>query len=257
MITRLSDNILFKHAVNVFSFATIVKKSWFLQIRQLCLMYDLPHPSTLLEHPRSKFSFKRLTKSKVISFWECKLREEACALKSFPFFRCSVMSLAKIHPLFYTAGHSPNNVAKALVQSVMLSGQYRCGALLRHWKKDYDGCCLLSPECQDRLEDIPHVLQFCVGLGNTRKSLMTFTRNYLLNLPDLLKDLIINLCSPDSPAFCQFLLDCSSLPAVVSASQTLGEVFVLDHLFYISRIWVYAIHRERLKQLGTWKRHRL
>ena len=135
MITRLSDNILHKHALNIFSFNTMVKKSWFLQIRQLSLLYDLPHPSTLLEHPRSKLSYKKLTKSRVISYWECKLREEACVLKSIPFFRCSFMSLAKIHPLLSTAGHSSNNVAKSLVQSVMLSGRYRCGALIRHWKR--------------------------------------------------------------------------------------------------------------------------
>ena len=192
MITRLSDNILHKHALNIFSFNTMVKKSWFLQIRQLSILYDLPHPSTLLEHPRSKLSYKKLTKSRVISYWECKLREEACVLKSIPFFRCSFMSLAKIHPLLSTAGHSSNNVAKSLVQSVMLSGRYRCGALIRHWKKDYDGCCLLSPECHNQIEDIPHVLQFCVGLSNTRKSLMTFTHNYLSVLPDLLRDLIFN-----------------------------------------------------------------
>ena len=124
-------------------------------------------------------------------------------------------------------------------------------------EKDYDGCCLLSPECHNQIEDIPHVLQFCVGLSNTRKSLMTFTHNYLSDLPDLLRDLIFNLCIPESPTFCQFLLNCSSIPSVISASQLLGEIFVHEHLFYISRIWVYAIHRERLKQLGTWKQYTL
>ena len=86
---------------------------------------------------------------------------------------------------------------------------------------------------------------------------MTFTHNYLSDLPDLLRDLIFNLCIPESPTFCQFLLDCSSIPSVISASQLLGEIFVHEHLFYISRIWVYAIHRERLKQLGTWKQYTL
>ena len=86
---------------------------------------------------------------------------------------------------------------------------------------------------------------------------MTFTHDYLLYLPDLLRDLIINICFPESPTFYQFLLDCSSIPVVVSASQLLGEIFVHEHLLYISRIWVYAIHRERLKQLGTWKQYTL
>ena len=255
MISRLSDNILKKHALNIFSFSTIAKKSWFHQIRQVCLMYDLPHPSTLLDNPLSKLPYKKLMKSKVISYWESKLREEACLLKSIPFFNCSFMSLIKIHPLLSTAGHSSTNVARALVQSVMLSGRYQCGALTRHWQRDYDGCCLLSPECNGQLETIPHLLQFCAGLRGTRESLATFTSEYSLNLPIGLKDLISSLCFPESPTFCQFLLDCSTIPAVISASQSLGEVYVHDHLFYISRIWVYAIHRERLKKLGMWKQY--
>ena len=70
-----------------------------------------------------------------------------------------------------------------------------------------------------------------------------------------MKKLISSLCLPESPTFCQFLLDCSTIPDVISASQSLGEAFVHNHLFYISRIWVYAIHRERLKKFGMWKQH--
>ena len=254
MISRLPDNILNKHAMNIFSFSTIAKKSWFHQIRHVCLIYDLPHPSILLQRPLTKFSFKKLTKSRVVSYWEYKLRNEASGLKSTSFFNCNFMSLTKVHPLFTTAGHSSVNVARSLVQSVMLSGRYRCGALLRHWKKDYDGCCLISAQCQGQLEDITHILQLCRATSDTRESLTIFTRAYSLNLPDILRDLLVDLCHPNSKFYCQFLLDCSSIPAVISASQILGESFVLDQLFYISRIWVYAIHRERLKKLGTWKR---
>ena len=49
MICRLQDNILHATAVNYFSATTISQKSWFAQIRQLCLLYCLPHPSTLLK----------------------------------------------------------------------------------------------------------------------------------------------------------------------------------------------------------------
>ena len=39
MITRLHDNIINTHARNIFNFATSSSKSWFHQIRDLCLLY--------------------------------------------------------------------------------------------------------------------------------------------------------------------------------------------------------------------------
>ena len=44
MICRLNENILHKHATNIFNYSTIASKSWFSQIRDLCLLYSLPHP---------------------------------------------------------------------------------------------------------------------------------------------------------------------------------------------------------------------
>ena len=64
-----------------------------------------------------------------------------------------------------------------------------------------------------------------------------------------LKTVILQLCNPSSSSFCQFLLDCSVLPAVISAvNKNCSDV--LHHLFHISRTWVYCLHRERMKLLG-------
>ena len=64
MISRLKDNIL-----NVFNYVTSSKKSWFYQIRELCLLYNLPHPIKLLAEPMSKYSFKSLVKKHGIDYW--------------------------------------------------------------------------------------------------------------------------------------------------------------------------------------------
>ena len=167
MISRKTDNILHSHAVNIFSSLTIAKNSWFFQIRQHCIMYDLPHPSCLLDRPLSKLAFKKLLKSKVINYWECLLRAEIECLRSVPFFKANFMSLCSSHPLFVTAKHSPAQVSRALVQATMLSGRYRCGALSRHWDKT-DGSCSLSSQCKGVIEDIPHILKFCPSLAITR-----------------------------------------------------------------------------------------
>ena len=252
MISRLKENVLHAHATNYFSSATISPKSWFQQIRELCLTYKLPHPLELLTSPPAKSSFKTLVKKSVISFWEIQLRQEASLLPSLMYFKPAFMSLTSPHPLWLTAGSSPSKVTMATVQSLMVSGRYRTESLCSNWSKNKTGVCLLSPECSNTKEDIPHILKSCQALAKTRGKLISFTHEYSDKLPADIKQLSLQLCNQDSPTFVQFLLDCSVLPSVITATQLHGNV-VLDYLFSISRTWVYCLHRERLKILGLWK----
>ena len=252
MICRMPDNILHTHAVNIYSSVTISKVSWFHQIRQICLQYGLPYPLDMLTYPMEKFNFKKLVKSKVISYWEIRLRKEAELLTSLSSFKPSFMSLTRPHPLWTTAGHSPRKVAMALVQALMLSGRYRTNSLLRHWSST-DGSCSLSVECKNILEDIPHILAFCPAFEDVRSNLIKFTRDYILHLPPLFCDLVLTMCCPSNPRFSSFLLDCSTFPETIQLVQVLGAD-VLQHLFHITRTWVYALHRKRLKLLGLWQR---
>ena len=251
MICRLQENILHKHAINYFSSATINPKSWFAQIRELCLQYFLPHPLQLLSSPQTKLSYKMLVKKHIIDHWEKELRSEAQALPSLNFFKPSFMSLVTPHPLWLTAGSSPTKVAMASVQAQMLSGRYSTEMLCRHWSSNLTGSCLLSPDCSDLLEDITHILCVCHGLTRTREKLLRYSTEYTETTPDVIKKLILLLCNPSSPTFIQFLLDCSVLPCVILATQLHGNI-VLEHLFSVSRTWIYCLHRDRLKLLGRW-----
>ena len=79
---------------------------------------------------------------------------------------------------------------------------------------------------------------------------MKFTVEYCEKFPQF-KELILSFCDPDLPIFCQFLLDCSTLPTVIVAYNLHGNI-VHEHLFEISRTWVYTLHKTRLKKLGRW-----
>ena len=252
MICRLpSENALRRYAYELFEIGPLVKTSWFTQIQTHCVMYSLPQPLALLKSPPEKNAFKSFMKKKVIAYWETSLRDEACPLKSLNFFKAQFMSLLKPHPLFTSAGSSSYRITKACIQARMLSGRYRCGALLRHWKQHNNGFCLLSESCK-AIEDIPHILQWCVWLKDVRKQLEDHTHSVAASLPDYLSEVILLLCIPVSPLFCDFLLDCSSLPLVISIAQEYGEE-ILNPLFSLSQTWVFMLHRERLKQLGRWK----
>ena len=253
MISRLQKNILNEHAKNIFEFSTITKKSWFLKIRDLCIKYDLPHPKELLSNPLTKTEFRSLIKRRVISYWETKLREEAAALDSLLYFKPCYMSLTRPHPLWYTAGSSPSKVAMASIQALMISGRYRSEALCRHWaSKNKNGFCLLSPTCSETVETIQHILYYCFALQSTRDKLKLMTLKYCEEFVEIRDIAIDYLVHPTDPYLtCQVLLDCSVVPRVIRAVQHHGRR-VLFHLFHITRIWIYNLHKQRMKVLGRW-----
>ena len=250
MVCRLSGNILHEHAINFFSYATPSSKSWFSQIRELCLCYHLPHPLDQLKSPKSKESFKIMIKKNVLDYWEQVLRSEASGMDSLVFFKPNYMSLTTPHPMWTTAGCSPSKVAMASIQAQMISGRYRTEQLCSHWSNNKTGSCLLSPNCSSSVEDLTHILSSCHALQPTRDKLKSFTLEYCQDVPTI-KELTLSLCTPSSPVFCQFLLDCSSIPSVILAVQNQGSG-ILNHLFHITRTWVYTLHKERMKLLGRW-----
>ena len=247
MICRLNENILHKHATNIFNYSTMASKSWFSQIRDLCLLYNLPHPSILLSLPPTKTIFKNLAKKHVIDYWEKILRLEAEPLTSLEFFKPAFMSLSTPHPLWKTAGQSPAKVSMATIQAQMLSGRYRTEMLCSHWS-NRDGTCLLSPLCNQEKEDLRHILISCTALTATREKLTRYTLSFSQQYP-LTAPLLLKFCAPSSPQFCQFLLDCSVIPSVILETQQHG-MEVLHDLFNVTRTWCYTLHKERMKLLG-------
>ena len=140
---------------------------------------------------------------------------------------------------------------RACCQARMLSGRYRCEALLRHWKPQNTGLCLLSDSC-DEPEDLTHIVQRCVALEDVRRKLIDHTDIIASSLPEYIKKIVILYCNPESQAFCEFLLDCSTMPLVISAVQSYGDE-VFHPLFDLTQTWLFVLHRERLKLLGQWK----
>ena len=131
--------------------------SWFHQVRDLCLGYQLPHPLKLLTTPRSKEAFKNLVGKNVINLWELKLCADAEPLTPLKHFKPEFIPLLKTHPHLVTAGEHPYEVTQANVQAVFLSGRYRTELLSGDWSSNEHGFCLL-PSCTDLClkEDLEH-----------------------------------------------------------------------------------------------------
>ena len=172
---------------------------------------------------------------------------------SLKYFKPRFMSLTSPHPLWTSAGSSPANIAMATVQAQMLSGRFRTGSLCRHWSQNKSGLCLLPATHLDVVEDIPHILRDCDALDETRLALQEFTKKFCESIPHPIANLILSQTDLSSPTFCQFLLDCSSLPCIIRASQEYDRDSVYHYTFAVTRTWIYSLHRERMKLLGRWK----
>ena len=253
MIGRLgSSNILHRHGCSVLSAAKPSSHSWFVQVRDICVLYSLPDPLTILTDPLSKESHKRLTKSKVKDYWETKFRLEAAKLESLVYFKPHFYSLSKPHPIWSSAGNNPYEVEKACCQAKMLSGRYRTCLLSRHWSGDSSGCCSL-PTC--RLDPTPgtlsHILAECVDLAPARQRVISLWSEYLRDNPILLPIIKLYTVGTNSSQFIQFLVDCTVLPEVITLKQLHGQS-VHDSLLYLTRTFCFSIHKARLKLLGKW-----
>ena len=70
MICHLPADPLHAHARHVLLCAKDSSNSWFIQIRDLCLLYGLDHPLKLLSLPPSKYSFKQNVKRSASCYQE-------------------------------------------------------------------------------------------------------------------------------------------------------------------------------------------
>ena len=251
MISRLDQNILRTIAVDMLVEAKTTSFSWFQQIRNICLQYQLPHPLRILENPPTKLVFKKLCKLKVIDFWRKELQLKAERLDSLKYFKPEFLSLTTPHPIFTSLNGNPYENQKAKIQSRFISGRYRTERLCRFWSSNKAGICLLdSCRHQHIPEDLDHILFSCDGLSDTRTRLLEFTSKYVADKL-ILKPIIDAYLYASRDLFCQFIVDCSVLPPVISLYQMYGPT-IHEHLYHITRTWCHSLHRDRLRHLGRW-----
>ena len=62
MVCRLKTDLLHQHGRYVLTVLNSSCKSWFFQIQNICLQYNLPHPLALLQSDLTKEKFKSLVK---------------------------------------------------------------------------------------------------------------------------------------------------------------------------------------------------
>jgi hypothetical protein len=251
MISRLGPtHILHQHGMQVLSLPSSFTKSWFLQCKEICQQYDLPEPHLLLTNPSSKDSFKRKVHQKVLDYWNIKLRAKVEQLDSLHMFKADFMSLSHPHPIWTSAGSSPYEVKKATVQARMLSGRYRTCWLRRHWSGDQSGNCKV-PGCVDEPGTLRHLATGeCPGLANGLIRAVALWTSFLRDNP-LLFPVVQQYSLGDPDQFLGFLVDPTTKPPVIALTQKYGTI-ISEKLCYMTRTWLFYMHKERLKSLQLW-----
>ena len=251
MICHLQDDPLHHHASYVLTMLPTSSHSWFHQVRDICLQYDLPHPLTLLEKPVPKEQFKRLVKLKVTEYWQHVLACECNSptMTSLRFFNPFRASLQHPHPMWTTSAGNSFECSKSTVLARMVSGRYRTEMMCRFWSGNRNGYCL-SDTCHQVFGNLEHLLIVCPALDHIRHrlhSLWCLKTVYCAPLHDLILKILGS--SPETQV--RFILDSTSFPEVILLSQTIGQDIV-DTVMYLTRTWAFTIHRQNLKMLGRW-----
>ena len=252
MVCRLSGSILWKLAKSILTCSKPSTKSWFLQIKDLCLQYSLPHPLSLLDNPPPKEPYKKMVKTRVTEYWEFQLHYEASKLDSLKYLNTSHLSLQFPHPLWTSCAANPFEVSKAVIQARMLSGRYRSDHLARHWTSNRMGYCQL-PQCigKNMPGTLEHILVSCPSLSVCRQKMSALWSTLCQENPTCAIILSTVASKKSEEIFTQFLLDCSTMTCVMEAVNSFGTD-VLVPLFHLTRTWCFTIHRTRMNLLGLW-----
>ena len=251
MICHLPNDPLHHHALYTLSYLPASSKSWFLQVKDICLQYDLPHPMTLLQQPLPKVRFKRLVKLKVTEYWQHTLAAECSSpeMTSLRYFNPHFASLQKPHPMWTSAaGHSFEST-KSIVLAKMVSGRYRTEMMCRFWSQNKFGFCLFDT-CKEVCEDLEHMLIVCPAHHAVRERLHSLWYQKAKDCQPFLC-LVMRVLGSTPETQVKFILDSKAFPEIIYLKQKYGRE-IEDRVMYMTRTWAFAIHRHRLKCLDRW-----
>ena len=191
-------------------------------------------------------------KSAVLSYWQEKLRAQAAVLSSLEFFKPAFMSLSQTHPIFTSCGNNPYEIKKSTIQAKFLSGRAKTESLTRHWDpSNKEGHCRLCLDYQPTLGTMQHLLLpgGCPALADARLSMLSFYNAYMVPRPYLLP--VFQSCwNVNDNLTMQLLLDCSTIPMVISENQSTNYPIMSD-IFYLTRTYCFKMFTTRRRLLET------
>ena len=117
------------------------------------------------------------------------------------------------------------------------------------WSEKGDGYCSLVT-CDGVVGDLEHLLVGCPALQSIRNNMFDLWEQKLSGC-DPLYQLFQKMRSGPPEAMSCFLLNPAANPELIHLNQTFGPN-MFENALYLTRTFVYSIHREKLKLTGKW-----
>ena len=121
--------------------------------------------------------------------------------------------------------------------------------MCRFWSANARGYCL-ADSCHRVQGDLEHLLVTCPALEHTRHQLHSlWCRKTAHHLP--LHNLIVQKLGSGPAEQVKFILDCLSSPPLLNLIELYGQT-IRELMLYLTRTWVFSIHRQKEILLGRW-----
>ena len=172
--------------------------SWFNEIKQLFIKYELGDPYQSLYTSLSKLEWKKLIAKGVNSYWMVKVEQEAKLFTSLKYLSGDKYRIGKCHPLTKTLTASIRDISKIPVRLKLATGCYILQANRANFSRaSLSPICLL---CNSAEENLEHFLIGCSQLNDIRDALLKeiiskcsiLFAKYKLNVSIVLLQVLIN-----------------------------------------------------------------
>ena len=123
-ITRLADNSVEKRlATKQLESKSFNSHSWFIVIKKLLILYELPEPELILTSKYEKTEWKRLVDKHVCKYWVDKIVSQSELYSSLNFLS-KIHKPGKCHPAIKPYSKSSRDVNRIPVKTKILTGTY-------------------------------------------------------------------------------------------------------------------------------------
>ena len=142
--------------------------SWFVDIKKICLKYDIQQCQQYLTNPLIKSKWKTLIKKKVRDYWSDRINDITRYYSSLKYIEGSY-TIGKIHPLLST-----NTCCTRDINRIPVRVKIATGTLQSNRAKLNSG--YVSPLCKlcnENNEELSHFLLYCPILEIERKQLLS------------------------------------------------------------------------------------
>ncbi|CAG2232446.1 unnamed protein product [Mytilus edulis] len=155
--------------------------SWFIDMKKICIKYNLENPLSLLYNEMSKGKWKKMTTTAVHKYWTTRINEEIMYYSSLKYIPTSSFKVGKIHPLALANSANQRDINRIPIRIKIATGTYILQTNRAAYNQNnVDPTCKL---CDQAEESLSHFLLCCRALDQIRTPIL---KNIICKCSELL-----------------------------------------------------------------------